>query len=220
MIQTPGGVPFERYVEDAFRTELLVAGLASQNAPVTLTGHLERMHFQTFAEAAWELQATLTSSNGRRLTVVDQYSFNWHFVADYACREAATAMSLAVQSLVRKTVQHPEFAGLLEAGSPQAASEPAGPVSAPTSASTATAPPAPQTAVAVAPPATRPTLADLREWTPGKWRSTGGTNTLVIDRSMRWSWESTVGGRFSGSGTGEVRDGKHSFKAGTPARTR
>ena len=113
MIQTPGGVPFERYVEDAFRTELLVAGLASDNAPVTLTGHLERMHFETFVEAVWELQATLTSSNGRRLTIDDRYGFNWHFVGDYACREAATAMALAVQSLVRKAVQHPEFAGLL-----------------------------------------------------------------------------------------------------------
>jgi hypothetical protein len=29
MIQTPGGVPFERYVEDGFRTEMLVAGIAS-----------------------------------------------------------------------------------------------------------------------------------------------------------------------------------------------
>jgi hypothetical protein len=54
---------------------------------VTLTGHLERMHFQTFGEAAWELQTTLTSSNDRRLTVYDRYDFSWHFVADYACRE-------------------------------------------------------------------------------------------------------------------------------------
>jgi hypothetical protein len=30
MIQTPGGVPFERYVEDGFRTEMGVAGIASE----------------------------------------------------------------------------------------------------------------------------------------------------------------------------------------------
>jgi hypothetical protein len=115
MIQTPGGVAFERYVEDAYRTELVVAGLTAPTAPVTVTGHLDRMHFLTFSEAAWDLQITLTSSNGRRLTVAESYPFNWHFVADYACREAATAMALAVQALVRKTVQHPEFAGLLDA---------------------------------------------------------------------------------------------------------
>ena len=127
MIQTPQGVPFEKYVEDAFRTELLVAGLESPTAAVTLTGHLEQMHFQTFSKASWELQMTLASSNGRRLAIAEDYAFNWHFVGDSACREAATAMALAVQSLVRKAVQHPEFAGLLAPGvatTPDAASPP------------------------------------------------------------------------------------------------
>jgi hypothetical protein len=201
MIQTPAGVPFEKYVEDAFRTEIVVAGLESANAPVTLTGHLERMHFQTFAEAAWELQVTLTSSNGRRLTVVEDYGFNWHFDAMGACREAATAMALAVQSLVRKAVQHPEFAGLLVPG----AAAPA------TAATTAPKPPpAPAVALTTPPPTASqpPSLPDLRAWAPGKWRSTGGTNTLVIERGLRWSWESSAGGRFSGGGRGEVQDGK------------
>src|SRR5689334_17672178 len=76
MIQTPGGVPFEQYVGDAFRTELLVAGLAADSAPVTLTGHLERMHFTTATESVWELQVTLKSSNGRQLTILENYPFN------------------------------------------------------------------------------------------------------------------------------------------------
>ena len=115
MVQTPGGVPFEKYVGDAFRTELVVAGLLAESAPVSLGGHLERMHFST-GDAVWELQVTLSSSNGRRLTIAENYPFNWHFIGDYACREATTAMALAVQSLVRKAVQHPEFAGLLVPG--------------------------------------------------------------------------------------------------------
>src|SRR5919106_2148257 len=45
MVQTPGGVPFEKYVGDAFRTEMVVAGLLADPAPVMLKGHLERMHF-------------------------------------------------------------------------------------------------------------------------------------------------------------------------------
>jgi hypothetical protein len=147
MIQTPQGIPFEKYVEDAFRTELLVAGLESPNAPVTLTGHLEQMHFQTFAKASWELSVTLASSNGRRLAITEDYAFNWHFVGDSACREAATAMALVVQSLVRKAVQHPEFAGLLVPGvaTPAAATPPETP-----------APVAP-TAPAASPPPRQPT---------------------------------------------------------------
>jgi len=116
MIQTPGGVPFERYVENAFRTELAVAGLLRDPAPVTLSGHLERMHFSTAEEASWELRLALASSNGRRITVAKDYAFNWHFLGDYACREAATAMAPAVQTLVREAVRHPESAPVTLSG--------------------------------------------------------------------------------------------------------
>jgi len=200
MIQTPGGVPFERYVQDAFRTELAVAGLLADPAPVTLSGHLERMHFSTAGEASWELRLALASSNGRRITVAEDYTFNWHFLGDYACREAATAMAPAVQALVREAVRHPEFPALLEAG--QTHSKPA---SAAASAPTVIAPPAPPN---VAPVLPRPALLDLREWAPGKWRSAGGTNSLVIERNLRWSWESSAGGKWSGSGRGEIEDGQ------------
>jgi len=202
MIQTPGGVPFERYVGDAFKTELLVAGIAAPTAPVTLGGHLERMHFTTAGEAEWELRVTLTSSNGRRLTIAEDYAFNWHFDGISACREASTAMALAVQALVRKAVKHPEFAALLTPGlGPAASPTPAEP-------SATTTPPAPTTAAAaVAPTAPPRPPEDLREWARGKWRSTGGSTSLVIDRNLRWSWDSTYGGRYSGSGTGDVQDG-------------
>jgi hypothetical protein len=206
MIQTPQGVPFEKYVEDAFRTELLVAGLESPTAPVTLTGHLEQMHFQTFSKASWELQMTLASSNGRRLAIAEDYAFNWHFAGDSGCREAATAMALAVQSLVRKAVQHPEFAGLLApgAGAPAAAT--------PTSVNPAPTPIQPSPPTALVPPVSQPVarlpVEDLRGWAPGTWRSTGGTNTLVIDGRLRWHWDSSFGGKWSGSGSGEIRDGQ------------
>jgi hypothetical protein len=188
MVQTPGGVPFEQYVQDAFRTELLVAGLASDSAPVTLMGHLERMHFSTSTEASWELRVTLAWSHGRRLTIAEDYAFSWHFIGDQVCREAATAMALAVQSLVRKAVQHPEFAGLLALGAAEA-----------------TAALAPTPAPSERRPDTR-LLNDLRQWAPGKWRSSGGTNALWIERDLRSSWESSFGGKWSGSGPGEIVD--------------
>jgi hypothetical protein len=197
MIQTPGAVPFEKYVENAFRTELVVAGLESPTAPVTLSGHLERMHFTTGTEAVWDIEVSLVSSNGRRLRVVENYAFNWHFIGDYACREAATAMSVAVQALVRRAVHHPEFAALVSSGSAAAPAPAQAPVQAPTAPATA---PAPNIANAPA-----NALPNLREWAPGKWRSTGGTNKLAIDGALRWSWESSVGGKWTGTGTGEVR---------------
>lgn len=113
-------------------------------------------------------------------------------------------MALAVQSLVRKAVQHPEFAGLLAPGpaTPAAASPP--PTTPPAPVTTTPSPPTP----AESQPVARLPLEDLRRWAPGKWRSTGGTNALWIERDLRWSWESSAGGRWSGSGRGEIQDGR------------
>ena len=73
--------------------------------------------------------------------------------------------------------------------------------------------PVPQPTAALAPtlapsekrPDTR-LLTDLRQWAPGKWRPSGGTNVLWIERDLRWSWESSFGGKWSGSGRGEIVD--------------
>ncbi len=115
----------KRYVDDAFRTELAVAGLLTDTASVTLSGHLELMHFSTAEEAFWEPRLALASSNGRRITVAKDYAFNWHFLRDYAGREAATAMAPAVQTLVREAVRLPDFLALLEAGETQSKPAPA-----------------------------------------------------------------------------------------------
>jgi hypothetical protein len=46
----------------------------------------------------------------------------------------------------------------------------------------------------------------LPQWAPGRCRSDGGTNTLVIANDLSWTWHSTFQGRWHGSGRGEVRD--------------
>ncbi len=174
------------------------------------------MHFSTAEEAYWELRLALASSNGRRITVAKDYAFNWHFLGDYACREAATAMAPAVQALVREAVRHPEFAALL-----QADETPSKPAPAAASPPTVTAPSA---TLNMPPVLIRPAAPDLREWAPGKWRSTGGTNSLVIERSLHWSWESSAGGKWSGSGTGDTQDGQLLLRgwhsSGTPMSLR
>ncbi len=47
----------------------------------------------------------------------------------------------------------------------------------------------------------------LPEWAPGRWRSDGGTNNLVIAKDLNWTWASTFQGHWSGSGRAEVSDG-------------
>jgi hypothetical protein len=49
----------------------------------------------------------------------------------------------------------------------------------------------------------------LPQFAPGRWRSEGETNTLVITEDLSWTWTSTFQGRWSGHGRGrgEIRDG-------------
>lgn len=60
------------------------------------------------------------------------------------------------------------------------------------------------------------TLACVRRWrakrtlpqfAPGRGRSDGGSNELVIAPELTWTWTSPHQGQFHGSGRGEVRDG-------------
>jgi len=77
----------------------------------------------------------------------------------------------------------------------------------PSTATPSPAPPPPTTTAAI-PPSSETRALDMRAWAPGTWRSTGGTNTLTIKPDLSWQWSSTSGGSWSGSGQGEIRDGR------------
>jgi len=52
-----------------------------------------------------------------------------------------------------------------------------------------------------------PEQSDLRRWLVGCWRSTGGTNRLVIKEDLGWTWESSYEGQWTGSGEGNIQGG-------------
>jgi len=111
-IQTPDDEPFEDFVRKAFVAELVMAEVYSEGAPVTLTGVLEEFDFSS-VDGLWRITLALASSNSRQLTVTEVYDYGFHYLGDVACRQTAHALTPAVQDLVHKVVQHPDFAGLL-----------------------------------------------------------------------------------------------------------
>jgi hypothetical protein len=112
-IQTPDDEPFEEFVRKAFISELIMAEVYAPAAPVTLTGYLDHFDFSS-TDGRWDISLVLTSSNGRQLSAREEYKYEKHFVGEVACRQTAHALTPAIQDLVRKTVQHPDFAGLLQ----------------------------------------------------------------------------------------------------------
>jgi hypothetical protein len=111
-IQPPDGETFENYVRKAFIDDLKVSELYSTQAPITLTGRLDELDFSSNS-SHWNIALTITSSNGRALSVGERYEFAFTFGGDTACNEVAKAFVPAVQNLIGRVIQHPEFPGLV-----------------------------------------------------------------------------------------------------------
>lgn len=113
-IKTPDGEPFEAFIRKALLDELMLAEVYSPTAPIILTGHVDALDFSSgITDSAWAIAVTLLSSNGKRLSVTERYVFTSSWYGETACNQTAQALMPAVQNVVEKIVQHPEFLGLL-----------------------------------------------------------------------------------------------------------
>ena len=113
-IKTPDGEPFEVFIRKAFVDELRIAEIYSESAPITLTGRLNALDFSSgITDAGWNIGLTVSSSNGRSLTVTEAYKFTSSWYGETGCNQTAHAFMPAVQNVVRKVVGHPDFGGLL-----------------------------------------------------------------------------------------------------------
>jgi hypothetical protein len=94
--------------------DLDIAEVYSAAAPVTLTGRLDAIDFSSgLTDAAWDIALTISSSNGKSLSVDNHYFFAGNFVGEVACNQTAQALMPAVQDLIGKMITHPDFAALL-----------------------------------------------------------------------------------------------------------
>ncbi len=107
-IKAPDGKTFENFIRKGFVDELKLAEVYSASSPVTLTGNLDNIDFSSVA-GTWDIGLTITSSNGKTLSVSEHYSYTTNFVAEFACQQTAQALMPAVQDLIGKVVHDAEF---------------------------------------------------------------------------------------------------------------
>jgi hypothetical protein len=112
-IRTPDGESFEAFIRKALIDELQVAEVYAPTAPVVLAGNVGQFDFSSHS-GKWTIALTLTSSNGRRVNVSDEYDYGgFYFLGEVACRQAGQALMPAVQNIVGKAVRHPDFPALI-----------------------------------------------------------------------------------------------------------
>jgi hypothetical protein len=113
-VKTPDGEPFHEFIRKAFIADMTLAEIYAPTAPVTLTGRLDSIDFSSgMTDAGWDIAMTISSSNGKRLSVKERYDFKSAFDAITACHQTANAFMPAVQNLVTKTIRHPDFPALI-----------------------------------------------------------------------------------------------------------
>ena len=111
-IKTPDGEPFSEFVRKALVDELRMANAFSPAAPVTLTGNLDRIDFSS-AGGNWNLALTVISSNGKSMTVTEEFKYTSSWYGETACNQTAQALVPAVQNLIGKLVRSPDFTVLV-----------------------------------------------------------------------------------------------------------
>ena len=114
-ITAADGMGFAAYIRKALIDELKIAGVYDDNSSVVLTGAVNNLAFSSTI-AFWDIALTVTSSNGKSISVQEHYEFPSSFAAVTACKRVADGYFPAVQNLLQKLIASPDFRGLVGPG--------------------------------------------------------------------------------------------------------
>ena len=109
------GLTFAGYIRKALIDEMKLAGVYNDNGNVTLTGSIDKLAFSSTV-AFWDIGLTVTSSNGRSVSVEEHYQFPGAFAAVTACKRVSDAYYPAVPNLLQKLIASPDFRALVNPG--------------------------------------------------------------------------------------------------------
>lgn len=109
------GLTFAGYIRKALIDEMKIAGVYDEAGNVTLTGSVYKLAFSSTV-AYWDIGLTVTSSNGRSISVEENYRFPGSFAAETACKRVSDAVHPAVQNLLQKLIASPDFRALVNPG--------------------------------------------------------------------------------------------------------
>ncbi|MCA3186305.1 hypothetical protein [Cupriavidus sp.] len=118
-IKAADGETFADYAKKALMSELRMAGLYSDAAPVTLTGNVTHLDFSS-TEGHWDIGLTVTSSNGATVSQTVKHNYPVNFAGEVACNTTAQAFMPAMQDAISAVVSDPNFPALLKADPPLA----------------------------------------------------------------------------------------------------
>ena len=113
-VSTPKGEPFSEYIKDAFVSELKMAGVYDKNSDLKISGNLNKIYGSSmFGNAYWEMDVTVTSSNGNSITVNTKRDYPSSYLAFTACNNMGTSFAPSVKQLIGDILDHKDFSKLV-----------------------------------------------------------------------------------------------------------
>ncbi len=113
-VSTPKGEPFFEYIKDAFVSELKMAGVYDKNSDLKISGNLNKIYGSSmFGNAYWEMDVTVTSSNGNSITVNTKRDYPSSYLASTACNNMGTSFAPSVKQLIGDILDHKDFSKLV-----------------------------------------------------------------------------------------------------------
>lgn len=114
-VSTPKGEPFSEYIKEALISELKMAGNYDKNSDLKITGNLNKIYGSTmFGNAYWEVNVTITSINGKTLTVNTRRDYPSSYLASTACNNMGTSFAPTIKQLIGDIINHKDFPKLLK----------------------------------------------------------------------------------------------------------
>lgn len=117
-LSPPDGLSHTEYLKRALEDELKVAGAYTATSPkIVLTGVVNKLEFSSargLTGGSWDIDLTLTSSNGRHMSATEHYTFDSGFGAETACKQTAESYMPTIQNLVGKIVGSATFKELVK----------------------------------------------------------------------------------------------------------
>lgn len=107
------GVPIASYLQEAFQTEFLRAGVYNIRAENEIFAELTELQLTDTGTGSWRLSIFVMSASHDGFSVTVDHPFSTSFAGDQACQNAVNAFPNAVRALINATINHPEFRELI-----------------------------------------------------------------------------------------------------------
>lgn len=112
-IETPNDEPFEKFIEKAFKDEMIIAGIYDEKADIKISGNLKRIYGSSvIGNAFWSYDMNISSSNGKSFDIKSVYEYGSSFSAYAACENMGSSFVPSVKKLIKDIISHPEFNSL------------------------------------------------------------------------------------------------------------